>query len=189
MFIDKLALMSTTNGEKFNMPVDLVICTAGMQPSSLVENLPLLKDKSGRLLIKPTLQCKSYPYIFALGDCSSIDGVKLASTAQVAMQQSNIVAQNLMIRSNLTQSDNKVLEVFRYIPLGEMLTLGGTTAAAVTGLGGLIKLDGLAADAARRVVYAYRMPTPKQALNSLFGASLNLVGNVVSDFIEKEKKL
>ena len=66
-----------------------------------------------------------------------------------------------------------------------MLTLGATMDAAVTGLGGLVRLDGLPAALARRVVYAYRMPTKEQSVNALLGAGLGLSGNLLSALYKK----
>ena len=96
VFPDKLALR-TSAGEQYSIPVDLVICTAGVQQSRLVQSLPLTKDPAGRLLTDRTLQCVGQRGVFALGDCSAVDGDPLSSTAQVAMQQANIVAENLRV--------------------------------------------------------------------------------------------
>ena len=65
-------------------------------------------------------------------------------------------------------NDEKSL-AFRYTNLGEMLTLGDFD-ASVSGpsaLEGLIKLSGPVASAARRVVYAARMPTADQRIKSV----------------------
>jgi len=194
VFPDRVSLR-TNEGETFDLQTDLVICTAGMQQSPLVMSLPLPKDESGRLLTDRTLQCKGYPDVFALGDCSAIDGYKLPSTAQVAMQQANIVASNLILLSNASNNAStgnvmsSQLEKFRYVPLGEMLTLGGDYAdAAVTSLGGLVRLQGPVAALARRVVYAARMPTTDQAVNALVGAGVGLAGNALSKLIQKNAR-
>lgn len=181
------------DGDEYDMPVDLVICTAGVQQSSLVSSLPLQKDASGRILTTATLQSTSHPDVFALGDCASILNYRLPSTAQVAMQQASIAAVNLAIQSAQITSDNVStatrnsttrLQKFRFVPLGEMLTLGRTD-AAVTSLGGLVKLDGLPAAVARRLVYAARMPTVSQSVNAVLGAGIGAAGSLVSDLLSK----
>lgn len=187
------------DGEAFDMPADLVICTAGVQQSPLVSALPIQKDAFGRLLTSATLQSTSHPDVFALGDCASIQNYKLPSTAQVAMQQASIVATNLAIRASEALSTNATvstvknsttrLQKFRFVPLGEMLTLGRTD-AAITSLGGLVKLQGLPAAVARRLVYAARMPTISQSVTAALGAGIGAAGGLVTELLMKrlEKK-
>jgi len=182
--------LSTSGEEAFDLSTDLVICTAGMQQTSLVSDLSLSKDSSGRLLTERSLRCKSRSHVFALGDCASIEGDRLPSTAQVAMQQSEIVARNLIICANATRSEQRMsstsLERFRFVPLGEMLTLGGDFSdASITSLGGLVQLEGPLAALARRVVYSARMPTTPQAVNALVGTGISLVGKALTSVIEK----
>ena len=82
----------------------------------------------------------------------------LPSTAQVAFQQSEVTAWNIW--SSLTPAGPGPLG-FRYIPLGEMLTLGPIS-SVISGLQGMLKLEGPPASLARRLVYVMRMPTGKQ---------------------------
>lgn len=169
--------LKVTSGEEFEMPADIVIVTMGMEQSPLVQNMPLKREKFGRLSISRTLQIKERPNVFSLGDCSGIEGELVPSTAQVAMQQSDIATRNLLYRiqnynkeeliSKVSRPDE--LEKFRFVPLGEMLTLGNVN-AAVTSLNGLVQLQGPLAAAARRLVYAVRMPTQTQQVTALFSA-------------------
>jgi NADH dehydrogenase FAD-containing subunit len=80
--------------------VDLVILTSGTEPNALTKSLTLSKDKFGRIQTKATLQSKDYGNVFALGDCSVIEDVKVPSTAQAAMQQSDVVAKNVALWAN-----------------------------------------------------------------------------------------
>ncbi len=80
----------------------------------------------------------------------------MPGTAQAALQQADCVAWNVW--ASLTE---RPLLPFRYNHMGEMLTLGQST-ATLTGLG--LKLDGPAAYLARRLIYLYRMPTLEHQL-------------------------
>ena len=137
-----------------NIPVDLVLWTVGNRVSPLVRQLPLKQNQRGQLLVTPTLQTPDYPDIFALGDladCTDAGGEKIPATAQAAMQQADYVAWNIW--ASLT---HRPLLSFRYLSLGEMMTLG-TENATLSGLG--LKLDGSLAAIVRRLVYLYRLPT------------------------------
>ena len=147
----------------YELYTNLTILTTGMEPTVLLNNIQALKkDRFGRLIVTPTLQCLNHPNIFAIGDCSTIQKYRSSSndssniidtlpkTAQVAMQQSDTLAKNIYRRTQLypktidnttayakihhTMSPPGELESFRYLPLGEMLSLG-TTDAAITSLG------------------------------------------------------
>ena len=56
----------------------------------------------------------------------------------------------------------------RYVPLGEMLTLGDA-GGALSSLGDSVALAGPFAAAARQLVYALRMPTNDQRIAALRG--------------------
>ena len=101
------------------------------------------------------------PGLYALGDASAVtdaNGARSPSTAQAAMQQADYTAWN--VRASLRGEGNGL--PFRYLPLGEMLSLG-SDAASISALGQLVKLSGPLGSIGRRAVYAARMPTPRQA--------------------------
>ena len=140
---NSVTLLDTESREMFTIESDLVIVTSGVEQSEVIKKIDLPKDATGRLLTSRTLQCLQNPNIFALGDCSSVFGETLPSTAQVAMQQSAIVASNLAKRADLypleggdqhlgieilhvKDSPPGELDSFTYVPLGEMLSLGIT---------------------------------------------------------------
>jgi demethylphylloquinone reductase len=126
-------------------PWDAVLWTAGSGPAYPVCNdrmNGLSKVDSGRLAIDSTLRCiwdedeKSstvkrlrQPPVWALGDCTEIidSNGQLAApkTAQTAMQQSEIAANNVLAE---LQGTSKV-KSFQFQDLGSMLTLGGPNAA------------------------------------------------------------
>lgn len=138
---------NTDNDEINNEPWSFVFWTAGAGPSPPVSgNMEgLLKTASGRIAVEPTLRCipkrskgpESQNYVWALGDCAEVidqePGKPAApKTAQAAMQQADIVAQNVL--SELTMSSDaaaKVAKVFQYQDLGTMISLGGPNAAVL----------------------------------------------------------
>ena len=91
-------------GLESRLNADLIIATLGIQQAPLLgcigPDLLEIKPASKRLLVKETLQSKSNSAIFALGDCSRIDGVNAPSTAQVAIQQADIVSQNILLQTS-----------------------------------------------------------------------------------------
>ena len=170
------------------LPADLVITTCGVKVSALVEGLSVPKDTSGRVLTDRALRSVAHKRIFALGDCAAVDGELVPSTAQAAMQQAGIVAQNVIKQNNYDLDVNGLpttaLETFSFVNLGEMLTLGDTD-ASISSLGGLVKLQGPLAAMARRLVYVARQPTNKQRATALLGASITTGAKILLKFLPK----
>jgi NADH dehydrogenase FAD-containing subunit len=128
----------------------------------------------------------------------------------VAMQQAGTAASNLVkyLTFNATDSEalpsNERMSSFKYLSLGEMLSLG-LTDGAITSLGGLIQLSGplagnpdlsyslsayiifsvssLAA-IGRRVVYAVRMPTASQQAKALLTAGAVTAGKLLKSVFD-----
>jgi NADH dehydrogenase len=124
----------------------------------------------GRILTSSTLNVPDFPNVFAVGDCSRPTKVPYPATAQVAIQQATVAAVNIFTtlvqnRKSRTGDDNesKLLRPFKFLNLGEALTLGSDDASIST-LGGNVELSGPTASWLRRWLYAARMPTPKQGL-------------------------
>jgi demethylphylloquinone reductase len=141
------------------IPVEVVMWTVGNQVSPAIANFGLPVNDLGKIIVTNTLQVEGYPEIFALGDAVAVidaDGNSLPTTAQAAFQESDFAAWNIW--SSLT---DRPLLPFRYLNLGEMMTLGNDN-AVLSGLG--IQLDGPLAYIARRLVYLYRFPTLEHQL-------------------------
>lgn len=183
-------LLSDANGEEYSMPADLIILTSGTEQTNFIKSLDIIKDAYGRILTSPTLQSKDYPDVFALGDCSSVDFQDNPCTAQVAMQQSGLVAKNVKIMSEVepvSRGDAALsdkLGKFKFLNLGEMLTLG-LTDASVTSLGGWLQLSGPLASIGRRLVYIVRQPTKTQTVKSLVAASIVTTSKVVRSIFSR----
>ena len=132
----------------------MVLWTAGTQVREWVKNLNCYHNSRGQLICEQTLQLVGYSEVFALGDIAEIlypNGKKLPATAQVAYQQASQAAKNLWAILN-----NKRPKPFRYLHLGEMITLG-VNSAAVSSFG--ISLHGWLAALVRLSVYLQRLPT------------------------------
>ncbi len=139
---------------RYDLPVDLVVWAIGTQPVSAIDAMDARRDRSGRLLTRPTLQLADYPDVFALGDAAAIRdaaGTDVPMTAQAAHQASKVAARNL--KASLR---GRSLQPFRYRHLGEMLALG-IGSGTIYSFG--ILLSGRIADMLRKSVYLTRMPT------------------------------
>jgi demethylphylloquinone reductase len=152
--INEHDLVMLYKDQKDSIPVDLVLWTVGNAIAQPIQALPVPHAADGRIHINTTLQVSEHPNLFALGDLA--DGLDanqqvVPTTAQSALQQADNVAWNVW-----ASLSGRSLLPFRYVALGEMLTLG-VDAAALSGLG--LTLDGPFAYLARRLVYLYRMPT------------------------------
>ncbi len=150
--VDQITLWQSN--ESVIIPTDFVLWTAGTQVREWVKNLDCSHNSRGQLICEPTLQLVDYPEVFALGDITEIlypNSKKLPATAQVAYQQASQAAKNLWKILN-----NKRPRPFRYLHLGEMITLG-KNAAAVSSFG--ISLHGWLAALVRLGVYLQRLPT------------------------------
>ncbi|KAM3571140.1 hypothetical protein VYU27_006817 [Nannochloropsis oceanica] len=163
------------------LAADLVVWTAGAKVSRVIQSIEGLdKDARGKIITDQGLRAGgSNGDIYVLGDSAAVRGYRgggpagsegegekvLPSTAQVAFQESEVVAWNVW--SSVTPSAPGPL-VFQYTPLGEMLTLGPLD-GAISSLQGMINLEGPTASLARRLVYVMRMPTGPQRLKAAKG--------------------
>jgi NADH dehydrogenase len=159
---DHLDLHTSAGPER--LAVDGVVWTAGLDfDPPPIEPEPA-RDRRGRLRVAPSLQLPDHPHLFAAGDIASLtanaDGrgqsddvtgtVPLPATAQVAFQQADCLAGNL-----LRARRGQVLEPFRFQDLGEMISLGEGQASLVAGG---FTLAGAAAFQLRRLAYLSRLP-------------------------------
>ncbi len=158
--VDANQITLVHQGQVDTIPVDLAIWTAGTQSRKWLLNLACEHNSQNQILTHPTLQLVGYPEVFALGDLADISdarGKKVPATAQAAFQQASCAACNL--RAVLTK---RPLRGFRYLHMGEMLTLG-IKDAALSSFG--INLKGAIASVSRRAASAYA-PRPSSAIPS-----------------------
>jgi demethylphylloquinone reductase len=154
---DTISLLN--RGQLDVLPVELVLWTVGTGINELIGPLDLPKTERGLLKVNEFLQVEQEKSIFALGDIVSFPE-SLPKTAQVAIQQADFCGWNLWATIN-----NKPLLPFRYMALGEMLSLGEDE-ATISGLG--LNLEGPLAYLMRRLVYLYRLPTLKHQSSVAF---------------------
>ncbi|MEB3185678.1 MAG: FAD-dependent oxidoreductase [Cyanobacteriota bacterium] len=138
-----------------SLAVDTTVWTAGLRLNPPPIQPAPARDSRGRLLCTPELQLRQHPHLFAVGDVAALPDEPLPATAQVAFQQAECLAANLM-----RAAAGEQLQPFAFNDLGEMLSLG-VGEATVTGMG--ITLAGSAAFQLRRLAYLTRLPgTPHQ---------------------------
>jgi demethylphylloquinone reductase len=160
--VESDAIALEYKGQVDRLSVDVVLWTVGTQVAQVVRQLPLPHNDRGQLLTATTLQIPERSEVFALGDaaeCRDEDGQLVPTTAQAAFQQADYVAWNIWASGSAdpaSPAGNRPLLPFRYVNLGEMMTLG-TENATLAGLG--IQIEGPLAHIARRLIYLYRLPT------------------------------
>tara|TARA_Y100001968_G_scaffold333945_1_gene401592 strand:- start:4478 stop:5677 length:1200 start_codon:yes stop_codon:yes gene_type:complete len=147
---------------KSKLPYDGVIWTAGSLPL-LPEIIPKPHLSNGRIKIDSYLNAIDYEDVIAIGDTSFHEEMPYPSNAQLAIQQGEFVAKNLIFSNKgfMTKS-------FTFNNLGEMLSLG-IGKASLAGLG--LKISGSVAFQIRRMTYLTKIPKPSLGLR-LIGAWL-----------------
>ena len=112
-------------------------------------------NEQGQVQVQPTLQLGDHNNVFVIGDAAA-QPRPTPNTAQAAYQAAAAVAASL---ANMTQGRSP--KPFRYLHLGDMLTLG-KGAGGVWSFG--ISLGGRLGGIIRRLVYLHRMPTNRHRL-------------------------
>jgi NADH dehydrogenase len=140
-------------GEQREIEASGVVWTAGVRVNPLVEKLDVEKNRRGQIVVEPSLQVRGREGVFALGDIAYFPEVvpSLAGTAQLAFQQSSLVAANVQ-----ALIDGSVPSKGHFEELGEAVSLGTETAAVlVAGQA----VSGALARQARFALYTARLPT------------------------------
>lgn len=139
--------------ERLEIKTAGVVWVAGVRPNPLIDSLAVERDRRGLILVEPTLQVRSHPNIFALGDVAFYGDVvpTLAGTAQLALQEAHLCARN--VRAFLEGGE---LKSKHFEELGEALSLGTEHAAVLTA--GKV-MGGPLARQARFALYTARLPT------------------------------
>src|SRR5256714_14818792 len=130
-----------------------VVWVAGVQTSPLTDSLAVERDRRGLIVVESTLQVRSHPNIFALGDAAFYRDVAptLAGTAQLALQEAHLCARN--VRAFIEGGE---LKSKHFVELGEAVSLGTEHAAGLSA--GKI-IGGPLARQARFAMYTARLPT------------------------------
>ena len=125
--IDLINLAESLNSQ-FSLSHAGVIWTAGTKPS-FPTGLPQTSLQDGKILINSKLEVLGCENIFAIGDITLDPENPVPATAQVAMQQGEHLAKNLIYRRSC-----KSLTSFQFLDRGEMLSMG-IGEATLTGMG------------------------------------------------------
>ena len=178
--VDKtfLELSSTDNETNNCIKIDYstLLWTAGLKPSKSKFAYHFLNENE-KIKVNEFMQMDEYPNIFFVGDITCYENTPFPASAQVAMQQGSLVAQNI-----ISLRKGNARKPFKFEDLGEMLSLGIGN-ASITGYG--ITLAGPLAFKIRRFAYLMRMPGfllsfkssgsclfSKKIINHLFSQSL-----------------
>lgn len=130
-------------------PSALTLWATGTEPVSWA-GTPVNTNDHGQVWVRPTLQLEDYFNVFVLGDLA-VQPKSIPNTAQAAYQAAAAVAGSLAKMTRQKQPRR-----FRYLHLGDMLTLG-KGAGGVWSFG--ISLGGKLGGIIRRAVYIHRLPT------------------------------
>lgn len=153
MKVTEKSLTFEHNGVSTEIETAAVVWAGGVRMNPLVENLKVEKTSRGLILVDPTLQVPSHSNVFAIGDIAFFSDATptLAGTAQLALQQAGLLAQN--IKAFLS---GKELGTRHFEELGEAVSLGTERAAVL--VGGKAFAGPLARQA-RFALYTARLPT------------------------------
>ncbi|MBC7820553.1 MAG: FAD-dependent oxidoreductase [Planctomycetaceae bacterium] len=146
-------LQSKNSTEPEFISARVVVATVPAAPHRLVEQLPVVKDKGGRVVVMPEMCVAGTPHLWAVGDCAAVpqpDGIMSPPTAQHALRQAHTCASNILATLRGTP-----LRRFSFTGLGKLASLGHRSAVAeVMG----IKLHGFIAWVFWRAVYLSKFP-------------------------------
>ena len=132
-----------------------LVWTAGNQPNPFLRSLGFERDARGAVIAEGTLQVAGHTNVWAVGDCAAIpdpdnDGRSFPPTAQHAMRQGKVVADNIaaVLRG-------KPPKPFHFRTLGLLVAVGQRTAAAeIRGY----RFSGLLAWLMWRTIYWSKLP-------------------------------
>ena len=172
---------ATTNSVKLYdgtiIPCYTLIWSAGVTPSRIVAELPCEHDRGHRIVVNNYLEVAGYNGVYALGDCASITdphtGKSYPPTAQHAIREGKVAAENIILAVKRTGENNKVK--FDYKTKGMMAEIGKRSGVAI--LFNKFKLYGFLAWWLWRTYYLANLPTTKK--------KLKVLGDWMSDLIFK----
>jgi NADH dehydrogenase len=167
--VQKMTADSIELADNTRLPSALNIWTAGSAPSPVLQTVGCLLDRRGRIPVGPSLEVPGHPGMFTLGDDANA-GDEIPATAQVAVRQAQVVANNLQ-----AWLGGRPYREYHHTALGEMLSLGrGVAAANLFG----VKFDGSTGNFVRKFIYLLSLPSPAHALR----VGVSWAGNAVNEF-------
>jgi NADH dehydrogenase len=103
---------------------DTIVLCAGVAANPLLADLPLAKDRKGRIATDATMRSTSHRDVWALGDCASIpdpNGKPYPQLAQHALREAKVLAHNLACA---VKGHTSAYKSFVYENLGTLAALG-----------------------------------------------------------------
>ena len=152
------------------IPAETIVISTGVAPPPLLRDLPVEKSPRGAVMVEPTMQCKSRPEVWALGDCAFIpspSGKPYPALAQHALREARVLARN--IAASLCGGK---LEPFVYETVGNLAALGH-----YDGVGKVygIRLRGFIAWWVWRSYYLFRMPQWRRRVRVMVDWTVSLL--------------
>ncbi len=107
---------------------DILVWCAGLEAPPVVQSLPVVHGRAGRIAVDATLEVAGHPGVFAIGDVAQhtdpATGAPVPATAQAALAEARVASQNLVARWF-----DRPLVPFRYAERGSVVALGVGQAA------------------------------------------------------------
>jgi NADH dehydrogenase len=122
-----------------------LIWAAGVGGSPLAAQLPVARDRAGRVQVGPDLALPGHDRVFAIGDMVTVtgpDGRPVPGVSPAAMQMARHVARMLITELSANPAHRPGRPAFRYFDKGTMATIGRSAAVAKMGA---LELTGFAA--------------------------------------------
>ena len=148
-----------------------LVAAVGTAPNRLLDSVPGVKDRWGRVVTDENLAVPEHPGIWAVGDCAAIPDVRKGGTcpptAQFALREAKHVARNIRAVIN-----GRSPRPFSYRSLGVFVPLGRFSAAAEV-LN--FKVSGFLAWWLYRTYYLFQLPRLERKLKVVIDWTLELV--------------
>ena len=174
-FLMKTSVKSVSDGEvrlndESTIKSNLLVWTAGVSPNPLLNFLECAKER-GRLVTNKFLEVENWPGVWALGDCAavpdSLTGKSCPPTAQHALRQGKVVAENILAAIN---SGRK--RPFRFKTIGSLASIGKRTGVARI-LG--VNFSGFVAWWLWRTIYLSKLPRFEKKVRVALDWALDLL--------------
>ena len=174
-FLMKTSVKSVSDGEvrlsdESTIKTNLLVWTAGVSPNPLLNSLECAKER-GRLVTNEFLEVEDCPGVWALGDCAAVPdsftGKSCPPTAQHALRQGKIVAENVLAAIN-----GRRKQPFRFKTIGALASIGKRTGVARI-LG--VNFSGFVAWWLWRTIYLSKLPRFEKKVRVALDWALDLV--------------
>jgi NADH dehydrogenase len=173
------------NGEKIYTYT--IIWTAEVTLSALIKNLDCEHDRKGMLKVKDNLELEGFSKIYGVGDCAAIidpnssNGKLYPPTAQNAIKQGQLVAENI-----IRDIENKIPKKIKYKVKGSMAKIDKRSGVAKISH---FKFKGFIAWWLWRTFYLSKLPTLKKKIRvvsdwnieSLFKNDVSMIKGYVEE--------